>query len=65
MTMPPRWTRPEVPFPERYRRLALLAYENHEISLSRLATYLETSMGEANLILERAEHGEPAEAAAP
>lgn len=65
VTMPSRWTRPEVPFTERYWRLALLAYEYREISLSKLATYLEISIGEANLVLERAEDGEAAETAAP
>jgi len=65
MTMPSRWTKPAIPFPERYRRLALLAYENHELSLGKLAVFMEMSMGEANAMLEQAEHGEEAEAAAP
>jgi hypothetical protein len=65
MTMPSHWTEPEVPFPERYRRLALLAYGNHELSLSKLATFLEMSIGEANAFLEHAEHGQEAETAAP
>jgi Zn-dependent peptidase ImmA (M78 family)/transcriptional regulator with XRE-family HTH domain len=65
MTMPSRWTRPDIPFPERYRRLALLAYETDELSLSKLAVFLEMSMGEANAMLEKAEHGQEAAPAAP
>jgi XRE family transcriptional regulator, fatty acid utilization regulator len=65
LTMPARWTRPEVPFPERYRRLALLAYETGRLSLSRLAEFLETSMGEVYALLQGAEDDEAAAPAAP
>jgi len=65
MTMPSRWTRPEVPFPERYRRLALLAYELDELSLSKLAAFLETGMGEVYALIEGANDAEAAAPAAP
>jgi Zn-dependent peptidase ImmA (M78 family)/transcriptional regulator with XRE-family HTH domain len=65
LTMPARWTRPEVPFPERYRRLALLAYEADRLSLSRLAEFLESSIGQVHAVLEDAELGETAAAPAP
>jgi Zn-dependent peptidase ImmA (M78 family)/DNA-binding XRE family transcriptional regulator len=65
LTMPARWTRPEVPFPERYRRLALLAYEEGRLSLSRLAEFLESSIGEVHAVLEGAELGEAAAPPAP
>lgn len=65
LTMPARWIRPEVPFPERYRRLALLAYEADRLSLSKLAEFLESSIGEVHAMLEDAELGETAAAPAP
>jgi Zn-dependent peptidase ImmA (M78 family)/DNA-binding XRE family transcriptional regulator len=65
LTMPHRWTHPPVPFPDRYLRLALLAYERGALSLSRLAEFLETSIGEANELLEGLELGEAAAAPAP
>jgi Zn-dependent peptidase ImmA (M78 family)/transcriptional regulator with XRE-family HTH domain len=65
LTMPHRWTHPPVPFPDRYLRLALMAYERGPLSLSRLAEFLETSIGEANELLEGLELGEEAAAPAP
>ena len=65
LTMPARWTRPPVPFPDRYVRLALLAYEKGSLSLSRLAEFLETSIGEVNALIEALELGEEAAAPAP
>lgn len=60
LTMTTRWSRPSVPFPERYVRLALLAYEKDRLSLSRLAEVLETSIGEVYARIEESELGEPA-----
>ena len=65
LTMPARWSRPEVPFPERYRRLALLAYDADRISLSRLAEFLESTIGDVHAMLEDAELGQTAAPAAP
>jgi Zn-dependent peptidase ImmA (M78 family)/DNA-binding XRE family transcriptional regulator len=65
LTMPARWNRPDVPFPERYRRLALLAYEGDRLSLNRLAQFLESSMGEVNAMIEDAELGETPAPSAP
>jgi Zn-dependent peptidase ImmA (M78 family)/DNA-binding XRE family transcriptional regulator len=65
LTMPARWNRPDTPFPERYRRLALLAYEGDRLSLSRLAEFLESSMGEVSAMIEGAELEEPTAPAAP
>jgi hypothetical protein len=62
LTMSTRWGRPEVPFPERYVRLALLAYEKDRLSLSRLAEFLESSMGEVYGLIEESELGEAAAA---
>jgi Zn-dependent peptidase ImmA (M78 family)/DNA-binding XRE family transcriptional regulator len=62
LTMSTRWRRPDVPFPERYVRLALLAYEKDRLSLSRLAEFLETSIGEVYALIEESELGETAAA---
>jgi Zn-dependent peptidase ImmA (M78 family)/DNA-binding XRE family transcriptional regulator len=61
-TMSTRWRHPDVPFPDRYVRLALLAYEKDRLSLSRLAEFLETSMGEVYARIEESELGEAAAA---
>lgn len=65
LTMPARWTQPESAFPERYRRLALLAFEKGSLSLSRLAEFMETSMGEMYALLEESELDEAAAPPAP
>lgn len=62
LTMSTRWTHPPVPFPDRYLRLALLAYEKDRLSLSRLAEFLETSIGEVYALIEESELGEAASA---
>lgn len=62
LTMSTRWRHPDVPFPERYVRLALLAYEKDRLSLSRLAEFLETSIGEVYALIEESELGETAAA---
>jgi Zn-dependent peptidase ImmA (M78 family)/DNA-binding XRE family transcriptional regulator len=62
LTMSTRWSRPDTPFPERYVRLALLAYEKDRLSLSRLAEFLESSMGEVYGLIEESELGETAAA---
>jgi Zn-dependent peptidase ImmA (M78 family)/transcriptional regulator with XRE-family HTH domain len=62
LTMSTRWSHPDVPFPERYVRLALLAYEKDRLSLSRLAEFLETSIGEVYTRIEESELGEAAAA---
>lgn len=48
-TMAGRWDEPAVPFPERYRRLALRAYEQGTIGISKLSEYLETPVGELDV----------------
>ena len=58
LTMSTRWARPCTPLPERYVRLALLAYEMDRLSLSRLANFLESTMGEVHALLEESEIGE-------
>jgi hypothetical protein len=60
--MSTRWRQPDVPFPERYVRLALLAYEKDRLSLSRLAEFLETSIGEVYALIEESELDETAAA---
>jgi hypothetical protein len=60
LTMSTRWSRPELPLPERYVRLALLAYEKDRLSLSRLAEFLESSIGEVYALIEESELGEAA-----
>jgi XRE family transcriptional regulator, fatty acid utilization regulator len=60
LTMSTRWRHPDVPFPERYVRLALLAYEKDRLSLSRLAEFMENSMGEVYGLIEESELGEAA-----
>jgi len=62
LTMATRWSSPEVPLPERFVRLALLAYEKDRLSLSRLAEFLETSIGEVYALIEESELGEAAAA---
>ena len=62
LTMSTRWRHPDVPFPERYVRLALLAYEKDRLSLGRLAEFLETSIGEVYALIEESELGETAAA---
>jgi Zn-dependent peptidase ImmA (M78 family)/DNA-binding XRE family transcriptional regulator len=57
LTMSTRWARPSTPLPERYVRLALLAYEMDRLSLSRLANFLESTMGEVHALLEESEVG--------
>lgn len=64
LTMSMRWSRPGVPFPDRYLRLALLAYEKDRLSLGRLAEFLETSIGEVYALIEESELGEAAAAPA-
>jgi Zn-dependent peptidase ImmA (M78 family)/transcriptional regulator with XRE-family HTH domain len=39
----PRWDRPS-PLPERYRRLAVLAYERGKLGVARLAEFLESNI---------------------
>ena len=62
LTMSTRWSHPPVPFSDRYLRLALLAYEKDRLSLSRLAEFLETSIGEVYARIEESELGEAAAA---
>lgn len=45
-TMHSRWTRPPVPFSERYRGLAVSAYQRGAIGKALLAQYLETTLAE-------------------
>ena len=61
----PRWTQPEVPFSERYVRLAFLAHEKEMIGLSRLATLLESNMGDVHHQLEQLRGEESPAASAP
>jgi hypothetical protein len=63
-TMSSRWTKPAAGLPDRYIRLAYLAYSKGRISIARLAEFLETSISElATQDLER-ERAEETEAAA-
>jgi Zn-dependent peptidase ImmA (M78 family)/transcriptional regulator with XRE-family HTH domain len=62
-TMGARWTTPGSGLPDRYHRLAYLAYAKGRISLARLAEFLETSVSELVLIGVSKEHAE--EAATP
>jgi hypothetical protein len=64
MTMSSRWSRPAIPFPERYERLAFLAYEKDRLSLKRLADFLESTMGDVFAVIEEMELGETAAAPA-
>ncbi len=43
-TMPGRWGEPPAQLPERFHRLALLAYQKGKMSKARLAEFLETSL---------------------
>lgn len=51
-TMASHWDEPDNRLPDRYRRLAHLAYEKGMISVSKLAEYLECSLSDLSDVLE-------------
>jgi Zn-dependent peptidase ImmA (M78 family)/DNA-binding XRE family transcriptional regulator len=64
MSMRGLWTEPDAGLPERYRRLARLAFDKGVLSRTRAATYLEQSPADL-YELEWGEVGEEAATAAP